>query len=116
MARNDPQLNLRLPADLKEKLEKLAKSNMRSLTAEVVARLSDSVYQLDGELIPTSLPTNEALEAVSEEFREASFKLMLSIMRKNGIDSIDPESITPEEEASGLSIHEIMAKRREAKK
>lgn len=42
MARNEPQMNLRLPADLKDQIEDAAASNKRTLTAEVVARLQDS--------------------------------------------------------------------------
>ena len=42
MARNDPQLNLRLPAELKAQLEKAAEENNRTLTAETVARLESS--------------------------------------------------------------------------
>lgn len=39
MARDDPQVNFRIPADLKAKLEVEAKANGRTLTAEIVARL-----------------------------------------------------------------------------
>lgn len=42
MTRKDPQLNLRLPADLKEMLETAATANNRSLTAETVERLRSS--------------------------------------------------------------------------
>lgn len=42
MARNDPQINLRLPTTLKKQIEDAAASNNRTITAEVVARLQDS--------------------------------------------------------------------------
>ena len=42
MTRKDPQLNLRLPADLKEMLESSAEESNRSLTAETVERLRAS--------------------------------------------------------------------------
>lgn len=42
MARTDPQLNLRLPAELKTKLEQAAGSNNRTVTAETVQRLDAS--------------------------------------------------------------------------
>lgn len=42
MARNDPQVNLRLPAVLKERLEETASANQRSFKAEIVARLEQS--------------------------------------------------------------------------
>ena len=42
MARNDPQVNFRMPQVLKDKLEQSAKDNGRSITSEVVIRLEDS--------------------------------------------------------------------------
>jgi predicted DNA-binding protein len=42
MARNDPQVNLRMPADLKDRLDAAASENKRSLTAEIVSRLEKS--------------------------------------------------------------------------
>jgi len=47
MARNDPQVNLRLPAALKEQLQRAAEKNNRSLTAEIVSRLEGN-YALEG--------------------------------------------------------------------
>ena len=45
MARTDPQINLRVPADLKKKIELIAVENGRSLNAEVVQRLEQSFTQ-----------------------------------------------------------------------
>jgi uncharacterized protein (DUF1778 family) len=42
MSRKDPQLNLRLPADLKDMLEEAASKSNRSVTAETVDRLQAS--------------------------------------------------------------------------
>lgn len=42
MARNDPQMNLRVPVELKEKVEKAAFENGRTITAEAVYRLEQS--------------------------------------------------------------------------
>ncbi|MGU3496326.1 Arc family DNA-binding protein [Xanthobacteraceae bacterium A53D] len=42
MARDDLQVNLRMPAELKEALEEAARVSGRSLTAEVVRRLTSS--------------------------------------------------------------------------
>lgn len=42
MARNDPQMNLRVPVELKEKIEKAAFDNNRTITAEAVSRLEQS--------------------------------------------------------------------------
>lgn len=43
MARSDPQMNFRIPAELKERLEVAAKNNNRSLTSELVSRLEASL-------------------------------------------------------------------------
>ncbi|MFK4442868.1 uncharacterized protein (DUF1778 family) [Caballeronia udeis] len=42
MSRDDPQFNLRVPADLKGRLERAAAASKRSMTAEVLARLEES--------------------------------------------------------------------------
>lgn len=39
MARNDPQVNLRIPAELKDRLDAAALENKRSLTAEVIDKI-----------------------------------------------------------------------------
>jgi len=43
MARNEPQMNFRIPADLKARLEAAAQESGRSLTAEMVLRLQASL-------------------------------------------------------------------------
>jgi hypothetical protein len=43
MTREDPQMKLRLPSDLKDRLTALAEENGRSLNAEVVRRLEESL-------------------------------------------------------------------------
>lgn len=45
MARTDPQFNVRMPADLKEKIEEAAKENGRSMNAEIVYRLQQSIEE-----------------------------------------------------------------------
>lgn len=42
MSRSDPQVNFRIPAELKAQLEAAAEKNKRSITAELVARLEES--------------------------------------------------------------------------
>ncbi|HBK3068279.1 Arc family DNA-binding protein [Citrobacter freundii] len=42
MSREDPQLRIRLPIELKEKIEETAKANNRSMNAEIVKRLDSS--------------------------------------------------------------------------
>ncbi|EAA0696557.1 Arc family DNA-binding protein [Salmonella enterica subsp. enterica serovar Nottingham] len=43
MSREDPQFKLRLPADLKAKLDQRAKMNGRSINAEIVATMEESL-------------------------------------------------------------------------
>ncbi|CDG88424.1 Arc family DNA-binding protein [Xenorhabdus bovienii] len=45
MSREDPQLRVRIPAELKEILEQRAKENRRTLTAEIVSRLEATTVQ-----------------------------------------------------------------------
>lgn len=49
MARNDPQVNLRMSADLKDMLDQAAAENKRSLTAEIVARLEETFTRSEVE-------------------------------------------------------------------
>ncbi len=42
MARSDPQINLRIPSALKERVEAAALANRRSMNAEIAARLEQS--------------------------------------------------------------------------
>ncbi|MEH3087688.1 MAG: Arc family DNA-binding protein [Xylophilus ampelinus] len=46
MSRDDPQMKIRLPADLKQKVESSAEAASRTLNAEIVARLTDSFDDL----------------------------------------------------------------------
>jgi len=47
MARTDPQVNFRIPAELKDKLDNAAKESGRTLTAELILRLESTF--LDAE-------------------------------------------------------------------
>ncbi|MEN6082902.1 Arc family DNA-binding protein [Chromobacterium piscinae] len=56
MARTDPQVNMRMPAELKDMLQQAASANGRSLNAEIVHRLQGSL-----ELAPSE--TSESKKA-----------------------------------------------------
>lgn len=47
MARTDPQVNFRIPSELKDKLDNAAKENGRTLTAELILRLEMTFDQDD---------------------------------------------------------------------
>lgn len=55
MSREDPQLRIRLPIELKDKIEASAKANKRSMNAEIVQRL-------DGSFL-AEVPDDEVLSA-----------------------------------------------------
>jgi hypothetical protein len=68
MARTDPQLNLRLPAELKDMLDEAAEKNKRSVTAETVDRLTSSFS-------PTANPANLYFLMSRMEMRAAEAEL-----------------------------------------
>lgn len=73
MARTDPQINLRVPAELKKKLEILAIENSRSLNAEVVNRLETSIESGFGS---THIPTEDLMMELSNRFKGFSIVMM----------------------------------------
>lgn len=44
MARDDPHFRLRIPDQLKRQIESIAADNSRSINAEIVSRLQDSLF------------------------------------------------------------------------
>ncbi|EAA6551311.1 hypothetical protein DLB95_24565 [Salmonella enterica subsp. diarizonae] len=61
--RDDPQLRVRIPESLKEGLEKKARANKRTLTAEIVTRLEATMSQDD--LLHTSRGFEETVDEIS---------------------------------------------------
>lgn len=70
MARNDPQMNLRVPMGLKENIEKAALDNGRTITAEAVFRLEQSFRNEVGDL--ESVPTEELMKELANRFEQIS--------------------------------------------
>lgn len=80
MARTDPQINLRIPAELKAKIEEFAKKSGRSTTAEIIKRLEDSCnavtidttnlvsYQIE-QLLKQAAELSESNKQMFEELR-----------------------------------------------
>jgi hypothetical protein len=63
MARDDPKFIVRMPAELKSRLEQVARANGRSTTAEVVQRLQASFVPRPHQPVDA-----EALAGLLEEF------------------------------------------------
>lgn len=75
MSRSHPQVNFRIPPELKEKLEAAAMENKRSVTAELVARLEDTFLIEEAiQTIAPGMPLSEAGQLIVDlnEEREAA--------------------------------------------
>lgn len=75
MSRDDPQMKIRLPAELKAGVETAAKANNRTMNAEIVARLQQSfenklLSQGDMEVLEQSAQTL-GLVPGTQEFKDA---------------------------------------------
>lgn len=81
MGREDPQFNLRLPQELKEKVKQRAKMNGRSLNAELVQIVQDAVSQ------PSTVAgyrdeAEKIADQQSELVKQMVFETLTSIYRK----------------------------------
>lgn len=84
MARNDPQMNLRVPMELKEKIEKAALDNGRTITAEAVYRLEQSFLESSKVTIDFDKKSAEVFtQAVSD-----SMANILASLSEQGVEDI----------------------------
>jgi predicted DNA-binding protein len=72
MAREDPQMKLRLPAELKARVEEAAQHAGRSLNAEIVHRLERSFVGDDKMLIPLLETLADRVEKLLSGRQEAA--------------------------------------------
>lgn len=70
MAREDPHFRLRIPEDLKQRIEAVAQTNRRSMTAEIVERLRDSFAIDDHDDFPGFTP-GDSVAAMVEDLKSA---------------------------------------------
>ncbi len=68
MSRDDPQFKLRLPAELKARIDREAEASRRSINAEIIARLELAL--LSGEAADELIPAVKAKE-ISIEARQS---------------------------------------------
>ncbi|EHU1405599.1 DNA-binding protein [Acinetobacter nosocomialis] len=73
MSRADPQINIRVPTELKKEIEHAAIENSRSLNAEVVHRLQQSLSS--GRVNKSELTTEELMEELSSRLEK--FKITI---------------------------------------
>lgn len=81
MARTDPQVNFRIPAELKDKLDNAAKDNGRTLTAELILRL-EMTFENDDQ-VKDLLARVEKLEEIVERLEGFEYD---SIIRLDALE------------------------------
>ena len=84
MARNDPQMNLRVPMELKEKIEKAALDNGRTITAEAVYRLEQSFLEPSKVTIDFDKKSAEVFTQVVSD----SMANILASLSEQGVEDI----------------------------
>ncbi|AKJ41803.1 Arc-like DNA binding domain [Pragia fontium] len=91
MSRDDPQLRIRLPAEIKDKIESLAKKNKRSMNAEIVLRLDIALKMAEDpsnlmnyaeENSPVTHIKGVALDMLREEMEKIAQKSISKITDK----------------------------------
>lgn len=65
MARTDLQVNFRMPAELKAKLEQAAKESGRSITSELVHRIEKSLNEIEHQDINTVNVSDQAINKIA---------------------------------------------------
>ncbi len=86
MARTDPQANLRIPAELKARLEDAARDARRSLNAEIVARLQESFAPREPVTVRINLTAGE--ETKMKDIQAALELLKPGIGADQGIELV----------------------------
>lgn len=107
MARTDPQLNLRLPAELKDMLDEAAARNKRSVTSETVDRLISSFSAERNPANLAFLMSRMEMRAVEAELETLELKAMILEMiwsLKAAILQVGHESLV-----SGIDSSPILA-------
>ena len=75
MSREDPQLRIRLPIELKEKIEVTAKNNARSMNSEIVQRLEASfVSEIPADNQISAKEAIAIIQKAKEELSRIIFK------------------------------------------
>lgn len=73
--REYPQMKLRLPPELKEQVESVAKENGRSMNAEIVHRLESGFLN---QIAPTKLLTPSEAKAIAKAARDNLYNVLFS--------------------------------------
>lgn len=102
---DDPQFKFRIPAEMKLRLERLAKEHGRTLTAEIIQRLEWTLdnhrYILHGPDGPEPGGPEEALEAISNA--ESLIKHEQEVLREMESSSYQT-TLSPREMAGAIAL------------
>lgn len=85
MSREDPQMKIRLPADLKDQIDAAAKQSGRSMNAEIVARLENSFGTSPELKSNTSEATKLLDELVALIERKRKNQEVVDYLRETGL-------------------------------
>lgn len=95
MARTDPQVNFRIPADLKDRIEQAAIENGRSITGELVTRLEESFkLETHPHKIPMDVSSSDdwieksglTPEQMGEVMKQLAFERIAQIIDDKNVD------------------------------
>ncbi|WP_241575029.1 Arc family DNA-binding protein [Rosenbergiella nectarea] len=79
MSREDPQLRIRLPTDLKEKIEKSAKQNSRSMNSEIVNRIESTFFNhASPDVLLTAKQVVDIAKSAQKELSDIIFRRTFS--------------------------------------
>lgn len=83
MSREDPQLRIRIPIELKEKIEVSAKENNRSMNAEIVQRLERTyLAELADDEVLSAQDVIKIVASAKDELSDIIFKRTFSEINK----------------------------------
>ncbi|MDI3450539.1 Arc family DNA-binding protein [Enterobacter sp. V89_11] len=83
MSREDPQLRIRLPIELKEKIEVSAKENNRSMNAEIVQRLERTyLAELADDEVLSAQDVIKIVASAKDELSDIIFKRTFAEINK----------------------------------
>ena len=108
MSREDPQLRIRLPIELKEKIEDSAKENNRSMNAEIVQRLDSSFYnEIQEDEVISASDAIHIVNKAKEELSSIIFKRTFAEINKKirightnfciSLDDLELDGLTEED-------------------
>lgn len=120
MSREDPQMKIRLPADLKDQIETSSKQSGRSMNAEIVARLQESfnpspnifINDISGVtalVSPRTKLTQLAGDLNSLQDQRNTLAVLLHAVKTSGGSADEVSKITQEISAIDADITSILS-------